>query len=121
MVAKGFELEKWRLALVLTHCYPRLDENVSKAQNHLLKSPFCVHPKTGRVCVPIEAAAAADFNPMAVPTLRSLVGEINAFDKAHAALTAADATPDVAKTSLGPYMASFDKNFLDPLYRDIRR
>jgi DNA primase small subunit len=43
------ELESWRVELVCTHTYPRLDANVSKAQNHLLKSPFCVHPKTGEL------------------------------------------------------------------------
>ena len=35
-------------ALVLTYLYPRIDVNVSTGINHLLKSPWCVHPKTGK-------------------------------------------------------------------------
>lgn len=70
------ELESWRYEFLFTYCYPRLDVNVSKQLNHLLKSPFCVHPKTGRVCVPIDPAKAEDFNPFEVPTLRHICDQV---------------------------------------------
>ncbi|ELQ76106.1 Eukaryotic-type DNA primase, catalytic (small) subunit [Trachipleistophora hominis] len=30
-----------------------VDENVTRDVKHLLKAPFCVHPKSGYVCVPV--------------------------------------------------------------------
>lgn len=64
----------------LAFLYPRLDINVTKGLNHLLKAPFCVHPKTGKICVPFNPSAAAKFDPMSVPTITALLEEINAFD-----------------------------------------
>lgn len=42
-----------------------------------MQAPFCVHPKTGKVCVPIDPEAAWDFDPDDVPTVQQLVQEIN--------------------------------------------
>lgn len=57
--------------ILFTYAYPRLDVEVSKHMNHLLKAPFCVHPKTGRLCVPIDPATAEDFDPLVRGRLRS--------------------------------------------------
>ena len=35
-----------------------------------------MHPKTGKVCVPIQPEAAWDFNPDTVPTVQELVQQL---------------------------------------------
>ena len=35
-----------------------------------------MHPKTGKVCVPIDPAKAFDFDPETVPTVYSLLDEL---------------------------------------------
>ena len=50
---KNFDPQNILAEIMLQFAYPRLDIAVSKGLNHLLKSPFCVHPKTGeKVNVP---------------------------------------------------------------------
>lgn len=93
-------------AIVLFHIYPRLDVNVSTHRNHLLKSPFVIHPKTGSVCVPIfDVENAHTFNPYTVPNLKTLIEEI-------------DAGKD--QTSLAPIVEKFQIKFLGPLKKQIR-
>jgi DNA primase small subunit len=78
--AKNYALRRCLHDIVFAHVYPRLDVEVSKHMNHLLKAPFCVHPKTGRVCVPMDPKTADDFDPMRVPTVNELLNELNAAD-----------------------------------------
>ncbi|NXJ12236.1 PRI1 primase, partial [Odontophorus gujanensis] len=63
--------------IMLQYCFPRLDINVSKGVGHLLKSPFSVHPKTGRISVPLDLQRLDDFDPFAVPTISSLCQELD--------------------------------------------
>ena len=110
-------------AIVLLHTYPRLDVNVSTHRNHLLKSPFCVHPKTGKVCVPIlDVSKAHEFDPDGVPKLSELVSDI---DAAYDGMSESDAAvkrarSDAAVTRLGPYLSAFESQFLVPLKRASR-
>jgi len=66
------------------------------------KSPFVVHPKTGRVCVPIDVTKVDDFDPLKVPTIGRLVDELNK-------------SGDTRQTSLKDYIHYFDVQFLQPL------
>ena len=70
-------LEKGLKDIVFAYAYPRLDMEVSKKMNHLLKAPFCVHPKTGKVCVPIDPSEPWEFNPEKVCTVGGFLNQLN--------------------------------------------
>lgn len=112
------KLYLWCVELVFTHCYPRLDANVSKMQNHLLKSPFCVHPKTGRVCVPIDPANAQYFDPFSVPTVRTLCEEVDIYERANPGQKDID---DKEKTSLKASIDLFDRVMMNGLKSTIKK
>jgi len=103
--------------IVFTHTYPRLDVNVSHGLNHLLKAPFCVHPSTGRICVPIDPNNATEFNPFKVPTVQQLIHEIDSYPKD-------DSNPkklkDYKKTSLKSHVDYFKSKFLRPMQESIK-
>ncbi len=105
----GRKLMEAKQDIVLEYTYPRLDAEVSKKLNHLLKSPFCVHPGTGKVCVPIDPKTVDDFDPFDVPTVTELLGQIDQwrdFDEPEVE----DGTKkiqDWEKTRLKPYVDYF--------------
>lgn len=104
--------------IVLEYTYPRLDVEVSKKQIHLLKSPFVIHPGTGRVCVPIDTRKLTRFDPLGVPTVTELLGEIDAFDgQAIKEEDDVKLTQDYEKTALRPYVDYF-KTYVAGLLRE---
>ncbi|KAF9274811.1 hypothetical protein BGZ88_002771 [Linnemannia elongata] len=118
--AKRQALENFPRDIMFQYTYPRLDDKVSTNINHLLKSPFCVHPKTGRVCVPIPIEGCEDFDPSSPPTVPQLVQELNRYDATHA--TSGDDSnklQDWQKTSLRKHVEYFER-FLKGLSREMR-
>jgi DNA primase small subunit len=93
---------------------------VSKHMNHLLKAPFCVHPKTGRVCVPIDPQKCETFDPTTVPTLSQLLNELNENEAKHSSINNGSKTRDLEKTSLGRAVHFFQTSFLDPLLQSSK-
>jgi DNA primase small subunit len=94
----------------LEYTYPRLDAEVSKKQNHLLKSPFVIHPGTGRVCVPIDMRRLEEFDPFEVPTVTELLDEIDEWDRKQGANMSDEDKMNVQdwqKTRLKPYVEYF--------------
>lgn len=79
-LGKSYKLDPIASAM-FTFVYPRLDLNVSKGINHLLKSPFWVHPKTGKICVPFDAQKVDEFDPNWCPTLCQALDEYDTVAK----------------------------------------
>ncbi|XP_067832612.1 DNA primase small subunit isoform X2 [Heptranchias perlo] len=109
--------------IMLQYCYPRLDVNVSKGVNHLLKSPFSVHPKTGRISVPMDVKTLDKFDPFSVPTISSLCQELDKKTEAEQENTSTEngeepemkrRTRDYKKTSLLGPIKIFEQ-FLDKM------
>ncbi|KAL4723380.1 p48 polypeptide of DNA primase [Fusarium chlamydosporum] len=101
--------------IVLEYTYPRLDIEVSKKLNHLLKSPFVVHPGTGRVCVPINTKNLEEFDPLSVPTVQGLLAEIDSWKGEED--EGGKGMADWEKTSLKPYIDQF-RHFVSGLMKD---
>jgi len=67
-------------SVIFQYLYPRIDANVTKQLNHLLKIPFSFHPKTARLCLPISIERIDEFVPHNVPTLSQLCADLNVTD-----------------------------------------
>lgn len=100
-----------RQEIMLQYTYPRLDVHVSTQMNHLLKSPFVVHPKTGRVCVPFDIEDVDTFDPFTVPNINDLMTELDDYEKNNPA--PAEGEPikikNFQKTSLVTAIGVFDR------------
>jgi DNA primase small subunit len=139
-VSKNLDTVKLKEAkqdILLEYTYPRLDVEVGKKRIHLLKSPFVVHPGTGRVCVPISGDASKhdvdEFDPFEVPKVTELLGEIDTWQSKVKKEESEDGfgvkegyvqegasvrkVQDWEKTRLKPYIEVFEK-FIRELVKD---
>lgn len=86
-------LKDWKEDLVMLILYPKLDIEVTRQLIHLLKAPFCIHPATGNVCVPIVDPLT--FTPELAPKLIDIQREI-------------ESSPTATSKSLQPFIDQFN-------------
>lgn len=140
------QLNEAKKEIIIYYMYPRLDIEVSKQMIHLLKSPFCIHPGTGNVCVPFDPLRNISgnheddeygFNPMTSPNLAQLQNEIDIWEAKRVnrdssqPLEESDSEqqpqsriPDYEKTSLKPYVeyfASFVNGITKESLKEVKR
>lgn len=113
----GKKLLEAKQDIVLEYTYPRLDAEVSKHLNHLLKSPFCVHPATGRICVPVDPRTVDEFDPLDVPTVTELLSQIDHWEGDEISSATGKKIQDWEKTRLKPYVEYF-RSFVSSLIKD---
>jgi DNA primase small subunit len=100
--------------IVFAYVFPKLDANVSKGVNHLLKAPFSVHPKTGKVCVPFEPKSVHLFNPDEVCTVEQLQQELDRYEATHRSDSSSTSdVKDYQKTSIRPAVELLEKYVTD--------
>lgn len=136
------QLNDAKKEIIIYYMYPRLDVEVSKQMIHLLKSPFCIHPGTGNVCVPFDPSKnlsddasddAYGFNPMTAPNLNQLQNEIDTWeakrvnvdssqilDDSDTDTSTTKSTPDYEKSSLRPYVKFFAAYVNDIIKEELK-
>ncbi|KAG7194099.1 uncharacterized protein KQ657_004807 [Scheffersomyces spartinae] len=122
------QLNDAKKEIIIYYLYPRLDVEVSRQLIHLLKSPFCIHPGTGNVCVPFNPQQNISmdpqdddygFNPMHAPNLKVIQQE---FEDWHKQNKGTDSKiPDFEKTSLKPYIEYFGKFVNDLVKEELKK
>jgi len=108
--------------IMFEYCYPRLDANVTKGMNHLLKSPFSIHPKTGRVSIPIDLDFLGYFDPCkedSVPKLNELCQQVEQLPKQNQQND--DGNNEKINTKQKDYNQTSLKPFIDVFARFVQR
>ncbi|VDN44382.1 unnamed protein product [Gongylonema pulchrum] len=85
-----------------------MDVNVSAGLNHLLKSPFSVHPKTGLIAVPLTPDQMPDVDLKKLPRIDKLVRETSNMNGNNETMEN-DNTGGTINSSLAPYIATFEQ------------
>ncbi|KAK6203592.1 uncharacterized protein RJT21DRAFT_119757 [Scheffersomyces amazonensis] len=123
------QLNEAKKDIIIYYMYPRLDVEVSRQMIHLLKSPFCIHPGTGNVCVPFDPSKNISnnseddeygFNPTTAPNLKLIQSELEEWDRKPKNSNENEnekRLADYEKTSLKPYIDYFAK-FVNELIKE---